>query len=173
MSLQREGGSLAHPHVLDGTNYAYWKQRMEIYLTTIDERVWQCVLKRYTPTIKIDEDGVEFPKPIREWTNDELDAYGYNAKGLNAIVNGVDVFQHQLISTCKTSKAAWDILQSTFEGDNTVKRSKLQKLTSNFENLKMHDHETISEFYLESLLWLMTFLLLENLFLKKKFVEKS
>ena len=64
----------------------------------------------YTSPIKIDEDGVEFPKPVREWTNDELDVSGYNAKGLNVIVNGVDVFQHQLISTCKTSKAAWDIL---------------------------------------------------------------
>ena len=27
-----------------------------------------------------------------------------------------------------------------------VKRSKLQKLTSDFENLKMHEHETIYEF---------------------------
>ena len=34
----------------------------------------------YTSPIKIDEDGVEFPKPVREWTNDELDAFGYNAK---------------------------------------------------------------------------------------------
>ena len=83
---------------------------MKIYLTAIDERVWQYVLTGYIPPIKIDEDGVASPKSIREWTNDELDASGYNAKGLNAIVNGVDVFQHQLISTCKTSKTAWDIL---------------------------------------------------------------
>ena len=83
---------------------------MEIYLTAIDERVWQCVLTGYTPPIKIDEDSVESPKSVREWTNDELDASRYHAKGLNAIVNGVDVFQYQLISTCKTSKTAWDIL---------------------------------------------------------------
>ncbi|KAH9779116.1 hypothetical protein KPL71_007601 [Citrus sinensis] len=116
MSLQRDGGSLARPPVLDGTNYAYWKQIMEIYLTAIDERVWQCVLTGYTPPIKIDEDGVASPKPVREWTNDELDASGYNVKGLNAIVNGVNVFQHQLISACKTSKAAWDILQNLVGG---------------------------------------------------------
>ena len=90
--------------------------------------------------IKIDKDIVESPKPVREWTNDELDAFGYNTRGLNAIVNGVDVFQHQLISTCKTSKTTWDILQSTFKGDTTAKRSKLQKLTFDFENLKMHEH---------------------------------
>ena len=56
------------------------------------------------------------------------------------------MFQHQLISTCKTINIAWDILQSTFEADNTVKHSKLHKLTSDFEILKMHEHETISEF---------------------------
>ena len=56
------------------------------------------------------------------------------------------MFQHQLISTCKTSKAAWDILQNTFEGDNTLEHFKLQKFTYDFENLKMHEHETISEF---------------------------
>ena len=106
MSLQREGGSLACPLVLDGTNYAYWKQRMEIYLTAIFEIVWQCVRTRYISPIKIDKDGVEFLKPVKEWTNDELDTSGYNAKELNSIVNGVDVFQHQLISTCKTSKTA-------------------------------------------------------------------
>ena len=56
------------------------------------------------------------------------------------------MFQHKLISTCKTFEATWDILQSTFEGDNTVKHSKLQKLTYDFENLKMNEHETISGF---------------------------
>ena len=90
---------------------AYWKQMMEIYLTTIDERVWQCILTRYTPPTKTEEDGVESPKSVKELSNDEFDASRYNAKGLNVIANNrVDVFQHQLVSTCKTSKTAWDIL---------------------------------------------------------------
>lgn len=54
------------------------------------------------------------------------------------------MFQYQLISTCKTSKAAWNILQSTLNDDNTIKHSKLQKLTFNFENLKMQEYENIS-----------------------------
>ena len=79
-------------------------------MTAIDERVWQCVLTGYAVPTRIDEHGVESLKPIREWTNDELNASRYNRKGLNAIINGVDVFQYQLISTYKTSKVAWDIL---------------------------------------------------------------
>ena len=79
---------------------------MEIYLTAIFEIVWQCVRTRYISPIKIDKDGVEFLKPVKEWTNDELNVSRYNAKGLTDIVNGDDMFQHQLISTCKTFKAA-------------------------------------------------------------------
>ena len=56
--------------------------RMGIYLTVIDERVWQCVLTRYTPPTKIDEDGVESPKPVKEWSNNELDASRYMQKDL-------------------------------------------------------------------------------------------
>ena len=80
MGLQRKGDSLARPLILDGTNYAYWKQMMEIYLTTINDRVWQCELIGYTPPIRTDEDVIEYLKLVREWTNDELDAYGYNVK---------------------------------------------------------------------------------------------
>ena len=67
---------------------------MKIYLTTIDETVLWCILTGYTPPTKIDEDGVESSKRVREWTNYEPYAYEYNANGLNVIVNRVDVFQH-------------------------------------------------------------------------------
>ena len=95
------------------------------------------------PPKSIDENSVGSPKPVKKRSNDELDASPYNAKGFNAIVNGVDVFQHQLVSTCKISKAAWDILQNTFEGDNLVKHSKLHKFTFDFENLNTHENESI------------------------------
>ena len=54
-----------------------------------------------------------------------------------------------------------------------VKRSKLQKLTSDFENMKMHEHETIYEFISRILTMVNDFLLLDNLFLRKKFAKKS
>ena len=71
---------MAHPLALDGTNYAYWKQRIKIYLIAIDEKVWQCILTRITPLIIIDEDSVKSLEPVREWTKDELDASGYKEK---------------------------------------------------------------------------------------------
>lgn len=54
--------------------------------------------------------------------------------------------KHRLISTCKIAKEAWDILAETHKGDNVVKCYKLQQLTIEFENLRIHDHEEITNF---------------------------
>ena len=46
----------------------------------------------------------------------------------------------------ETAKDAWEILQITYEGTTTMRLSKLQILTTRFENLRMQENETISEF---------------------------
>ena len=51
------------------------------------------------------------------------------------------------ISSTKTAKEAWIILQTTYEGTKTVKDSKLQRLTSSFKEIKMEEDESFDEFY--------------------------
>ncbi|GAA0266049.1 hypothetical protein GCM10010492_77590 [Saccharothrix mutabilis subsp. mutabilis] len=41
----------------------------------------------------------------------------------------------------------WDILETIHKGTTSVKRSKLQRLTSAFETLFMRDDETFDDFY--------------------------
>ena len=50
------------------------------------------------------------------------------------------------ISTCTTTKEAWDILQTVHEGIDTVKQLKVQKLYTAFETIKMEDDETFNKF---------------------------
>ena len=38
-----KGQSLITPHLLDSTNYAYWKVRMRAFLQSLDEKVWQAI----------------------------------------------------------------------------------------------------------------------------------
>ena len=47
----------------------------------------------------------------------------------------------------ETAKEAWTILQTTYEGTKAVKDSKLQRLTTSFEEIKMEDDESFDEFY--------------------------
>ena len=51
------------------------------------------------------------------------------------------------ISSIETAKEAWTILQTTYEGTKAVKDSKLQRLTTSFEEIKMEDDESFDEFY--------------------------
>ncbi|MCH81188.1 gag-pol polyprotein [Trifolium medium] len=50
------------------------------------------------------------------------------------------------VVTAEDAKQAWEILQTAHEGTSKVRMSKLQLLTTKFENLKMEEDETISEF---------------------------
>ena len=51
------------------------------------------------------------------------------------------------ISSTKTAKEAWTILQTTYEGTKAVKDSKLQRLTTSFAEIKMEEDESFNEFY--------------------------
>ena len=47
----------------------------------------------------------------------------------------------------KTTKEVWTILETTYEGTKKVKDTKLQMLTTKFEELKMGDDEAFDSFY--------------------------
>ena len=61
-----------------------------------------------------------------------------DAKALFRIFIGVCSNGFRKIANCTRAKKAWDILQVTFEGMLAVKVSKLQMLTTKFENIRMH-----------------------------------
>ena len=60
-----------------------------------------------------------------------------NSQALNAIFSAVDAHPFKLISKCEVAKEAWEILETANEGTKAVRISKLQILTSRFENLIM------------------------------------
>ena len=51
------------------------------------------------------------------------------------------------ISSTKTTKEAQTILQTIYEGTKFVKDSKLQRLTTSFEEIKIEEDESFDEFY--------------------------
>ena len=64
-----------------------------------------------------------------------------------SIFNAISTNEFHRISTCTSTKEAWDNLQVTHEGTNVVKVSKLQMLTSRFKIIRMEDHENFREFH--------------------------
>ncbi|CAJ2638184.1 unnamed protein product [Trifolium pratense] len=149
--MDKEGGLVTRPPLLVGaSNYDYWKSRMMAFLKQIDSKTWKAVLRGWTPPVKMDKDGkptLEL-KPDEEWSKEEDELALANSKALYALYNGVDKHIFRLIKKCVSAKEAWNILETVHEGTSKVKMSRLQLLTTKFENLRMNDDETIQEFHM-------------------------
>jgi hypothetical protein len=60
-----------------------------------------------------------------------------NDKAIHAQCQTLSSFEFARISNCEIVKAAWQILETTYEGTKLVKSAKLQMLISKFEEIKM------------------------------------
>ena len=81
------------------------------------------------------------------WDDAKIKAANFNSRALNALFSAVTNEEFKKISSIETAKEAWTILQSTYEGTEAVKDSKLQRLTISFEGIKMEEDESFDEFY--------------------------
>ena len=132
-----KGQSLIIPSLFDGINYAYWKVHMRTFLQSLDEKVWQAV-----------EIGWTKPKEASaDWDDAKIKTANFNSRALNALFSAVINEEFKKISSTETAKEAWTILQTTYEGTKDVKDSKLQRLTTSFEEIKMEEYELFNEFY--------------------------
>ena len=73
----------------------------------------------------------------------------FNSRALNALFNAVTNEEFKTISSTEIAKEALTILQTTYEGVKVVKDSKLQRLTTSFEEIKMEEDESFDEFYVK------------------------
>ena len=131
------GQSLIIPPLFDGTNYAYWKVRMRAFLQSLDEKVWQAVEIGWTKSKEAPAD----------WDDAKIKAANFNNKALNALFSAVTNEKFKKISSTETAKEPWTILQTIYKGAKAVKDSKLQRLTTSFEEIKMEEDESFDEFY--------------------------
>ena len=82
-----------------------------------------------------------------DWVKTKIKATNFNSKALNALFRAVTNEEFKKISSNKTTKEAWTILQTTYEGTKAIKDSKFQRLTTSFEEIKMEKDESFDEFY--------------------------
>ena len=126
------GQSLIIPPLFDGTNYAYWKVHMKAFLQSLDEKVWQAVEIGWTKLKEVPAD----------WDDAKIRAANFNSRALNALFIAVTNEEFKKISSIETAKEAWTIFQTTYKGTKAVKDSKLQWLTTSFEEIKMEEDES-------------------------------
>ena len=110
---------------------------MKAFLQSLDEKVWQVVKIGWTK-----------PKEApADWDDAKIKAANFNGRALNALFSAIINEEFKKISSTKTAKKAWTILQTTYEGTKAVKDSKLQRLITSFEEIKIEEDESFDEFY--------------------------
>jgi hypothetical protein len=119
----------------NGSNYGYWKSYMRFFFKSID--VWSVIEARFNA----------LDKPTAEWFNVEKQTCMANGRAMNALCLAISQTEFSRNSNCDGVKDAWKILESTYEGTNLVKASKLQMLVSQFEEIKMLEDETFNDFF--------------------------
>ena len=110
---------------------------MRAFLQSLDEKVWQVV----------EIDWTKLKEGLANWDEAKIKAANFNSKALNALFSAVTNEEFKKISSTEIAKEAWTILQTTYEGTNAVKDSKLLKLSTSFEEIKMEGNESFDEFY--------------------------
>ena len=110
---------------------------MRVFLQSLDEKVWQAVEIAWTKPTEAPVDQVDA----------KIKAANFNSRALNALFSVITNEKFKKISSTETTKEAWTILQTTYEGTKAVKDSKLQRHNTSFEEIKMEEDESFDEFY--------------------------
>ena len=126
------GQSLIIPPLFDDTNYAYQKLHIRAFLHSLDKKVWLVV--------KV---GWKKPKePLITWDDAKIKTANFNSRALNALFSAVTNEEFKKISFTDNAKEARTILQNTYEGTKAIKNSKLQRLTTSFEEIGIDRPQT-------------------------------
>ena len=133
--------SLNAPPFFDGNNYAFWKVHMRAFLCAVNESVWDFIkMGWFRPE-----------KPKAEWDKAVIALVNANSKTINAIFCDISTNEFHRISHVMTAQEAWKIFETTYEGTKKVKDTKLQNLTTRFEEVKMSEDKLLDSFMEDSM----------------------
>ncbi|KAI3701552.1 hypothetical protein L6452_26726 [Arctium lappa] len=138
--MSSQNGNTLQPQLprLNNRNYHQWSIQMRVLYES--QELWNVV-----------ENGIREPTNNAELTPQQTIELRENMKkdkkALYFIYQAVDEVIFERISSCLSSKDAWETLHRTYRGEERVKTIRLQTLRCELDNLRMKDAETIEEFY--------------------------
>lgn len=88
-TMDKEGGFIHRPPILDRVNYDYWKPHMVAYIKSLDNRAWKAVIKGWSHPVSVGADGETDTKlkPKEDWSKEEDELSLGNSKASNDIFN--------------------------------------------------------------------------------------
>ncbi|KAK9045690.1 hypothetical protein V6N11_051599 [Hibiscus sabdariffa] len=138
--------SIDKPPYFNGAHYYHWKNRMIIFLQSIDYMLWDVIEDGSTiPMKRVGE--LQVPNERHEWSNQERKQVQLNAKDIHILLCALGPEEFVKVSSCDNAKEIWDKLEVFHEGTNEVKETKIGLLNLNYENFKMDPNEDIKAMF--------------------------
>ena len=120
----------------DGSNFPYWKCRMETYIKATDFTSWEII--QYG-----DKELALGDSPIL--TDEDKKKLELNHSAKNLILMSISHSVFAMISSCETAKDIWDKLCETYEGAAMIKDTRRGALMQDYELFRFKNGETISD----------------------------
>ncbi|XP_069148737.1 uncharacterized protein [Solanum lycopersicum] len=97
--------------------------------------------------VKDGERTITVPKPRQKYDDADRKKIEKGFKAKTLLVCGIGPDEYNRVSACESAKEIWDCLLAAHEGTEQVKESKIDMLTSRYENFKMKEGETIHDMF--------------------------
>ncbi|XP_010513200.1 PREDICTED: uncharacterized protein LOC104789161 [Camelina sativa] len=118
----------------------------DVAISSIDMEAWFAVEDGWSHPTEKNEEGEMVPKHRKKWTVKEKAESKHNSQALSVIFKSLPRAIFNQVQGCEAAKEAWDILVVMFEGTSRVKRTRLDNLASDFENLHMTETESVADY---------------------------
>eukprot|EP00253_Pinus_taeda_P012508 PITA_12508 len=99
------------------------------------------------PVHKYADIGYTFPSATPIDAADKKQ-YETNEKAINTLLGSLSQSEFVKVMQLKSAKEIWDKIILSYEGDEQVKREKLQTLRIQYESLRMHNDESVASYFL-------------------------
>ncbi|GJR39884.1 integrase, catalytic region, zinc finger, CCHC-type containing protein [Tanacetum coccineum] len=146
--------------MLDKTDFASWKQRIQLYfrgkengvniLKSIDERPFQ--MGTFRETLAEGNEGALHLGPERAQVYSDLspedkDRYNADIRAMNILLQRLPKDIYTLINHYTEAKDIWDNVKMLLEGSELTKEDRESQLYDDFEHFRQNKGETIHDYY--------------------------
>ena len=124
-TLDINGPSYIRPPFFDGTDYAYWRNKMEIFLDSEGVNLWDIIEEGWNPPTKKDNEGNEVAIPRKQWSDEQSKTNLRNRKAITILYCGLSREEYNGIEYLRSAKEIWECLKIKHKDTSQVKNKKL------------------------------------------------
>ncbi|GMI64903.1 hypothetical protein HRI_000159600 [Hibiscus trionum] len=146
-SSMYESQSTTKSPFFNGDNYPFWKNRMRLFIKSNDYLVWDVIEDVSYIPLKQNGEGKMVLKKKMEMIEEERKKIQINEKALHMLFCSFGPDIYSKVSSIESAKEVWDTLETTYEGTNDVKETKIGILNLSYENFKMEPDEAVSKMF--------------------------